>query len=108
MTSLPHLLRVCSEATPGKWRWDPHDCSFGSLQDEQSHYVTVAFADNDRVINISDADARFVETFDPLLVGKLLAVVEAARAMDDDDLHPAKRATTDALRDALAALKSPA
>lgn len=74
---LDKMEAIARKGTPGDWRWDPDDCSFGSLQDERSHYVTVAFAapcgnENSSIV-IDEGDAEHIATFSPDVVIAMIA-----------------------------------
>jgi hypothetical protein len=75
---LSKLEAIARAATAGQWQWDPDDRSFGSLQDERSHYVTVAFARLDVnaeniIIDVDDTDAAHVAAFSPDVALRLIA-----------------------------------
>ncbi len=93
--NLSDLERLAKAATPGPWRWDPGDCSMGSVRED--HWETVLFADLDREligdgdllvagaahggsprVIIDDKDAAFIAACDPSTVLKLIVVVRSA------------------------------
>ena len=99
MSGLTDRLRqVAGQATPGPW-W--HDDARDAFEDsehfvaseQQGRQVCSYWGDPENT-----ADAEHIATFDPVLVGAMLDVIDAAEAAvyEDDD------ATYVALRDVLA------
>jgi hypothetical protein len=89
---LSKLEAIAKAATPGEWQWNPDDCSFGSLQDERSHHVTVAFARVHRdtegpIIDIDEGDAAHIAAFSPDVVLRLIAEIRGLR----EDIEDARR-----------------
>jgi hypothetical protein len=90
---LDKLDAIAKAGTCGEWDWDENDCSFGSLHDERSHYVTVAYARIDRdaegpIIDISPEDAKHIAAFSPDVVLRLMARLrEAEREIRDHRCH---------------------
>lgn len=85
---LNKLEAIAKAGTPGEWQWDPDDRSFGSLQDERSHYVTVAFARLDVnaeniIIDVDDTDAAHIAAFSPDVVLRLIARIRELEAKID-------------------------
>jgi hypothetical protein len=87
---LSKLETIAKAATPGEWRWDPDDGSLGSLQDERSHYVTVAYARDSggpiigSVIDIGKNDAEHIAAFSPDVVLRLIAELRERREREED------------------------
>lgn len=77
MPDLRDIVEACAKESPGPWRAEPVDVRSGLCE--------VVAASGDGVAEaLLPADAAFISTFDPVMVGRLLDVVHAARGMVDD------------------------
>lgn len=74
---MDELRKITNDATPGPWQHNPEaHCPVTS--EEHDEWVV---AEASWGLVLAGADARFIATFDPQLVGALLDVVDVAREM---------------------------
>lgn len=100
---LSQLRQVCAKATQGEWSVRPGDSIVRVDAEQTGHaetcsmnvsYLPVAecaFRDRTTVVNEREKEnARFIATFDPVLVARLLAVVQAQRKIVEESAAHAR------------------
>ncbi len=84
--TIKELERICAAATPGPWGWcydGSSDWSVGPKDDPQGRQIASCW----RSRGIGNPDAEFIAAFNPAVVSKLLAIVEAADSLLPDRIH---------------------
>jgi hypothetical protein len=89
--NLSDLKKLADDATPGPWGYTydgSNDYSIGAAEDPQAQRVASVYDPTSK----NGANAAFIATFNPELVKKLLAVVEAAELVHKFEDSPDPRA----------------
>ena len=102
---LQELQQVAEAATPGPWHYE-----YDPMENRQQHFIVTPVGRAVVPFHSETADARFIATFNPETVLKLLAVVRAAANRNPlgEDQFEKMRAAQKVLDAALAALGVPA